>query len=117
MQQILLSLHVLISLLLIGLVLVQHGKGADAGAAFGAGASGSVFGSKGSTPFLVKVTTLLAVLFFASSLTLTYLSSHASDQGLLTVPTPGVEQKKQQQDLPMVEKTVRQGKKSVPKKK
>lgn len=70
--------HVLIALSLIVLVMLQRGKGADAGATFGSGAANTMFGSQGSTPFLVKVTTLLAVLFFASSLGLGYLISHHS---------------------------------------
>ncbi len=75
MQQLILILHVLIAITLIVLVLVQHGKGADAGAAFGSGASNTMFGSAGSTPFLVKITALLAAVFFASSMTLTYLAA------------------------------------------
>ena len=87
MQSVLLSLHVLISLTLIGLVLLQHGKGADAGAAFGAGgASGTLFGSRGATPFLVKLTAFIAVAFFVSSLVLTYTSSHHASGALLEVP-------------------------------
>jgi preprotein translocase subunit SecG len=67
--------HVLISLAIIGLVLVQRGKGAEAGAAFGAGASGTVFGARGSANFLSRSTALLATLFFVSSLSLAYLGS------------------------------------------
>ena len=78
MQQIILILHVLVSISLIALILLQHGKGADVGAAFGSGASNTMFGSAGSTPFLVKVTGLLAGIFFLTSLALTYLvSTHA----------------------------------------
>ena len=73
MQQIILILHVLVSISLIALVLIQHGKGADVGAAFGSGASNTMFGSAGSTPFLVKVTGLLAGIFFLTSLALTYM--------------------------------------------
>lgn len=67
--------HVLISLGIIGFVLLQKGKGAEAGAAFGAGASGTVFGAKGSANFLSRTTALLATLFFASSLALAYIGS------------------------------------------
>ena len=67
--------HTLIALLIIILVLMQRGKGADAGAAFGAGASGTVFGSRGSSSFFSRATAILATAFFASSLTLAYLSS------------------------------------------
>ena len=75
MQALLLMLHVLTAVALVALVLVQHGKGADAGAAFGSGASNTMFGSAGSTPFLVKITACAAAIFFATSLTLSYLSS------------------------------------------
>ncbi len=64
----LISIQVLIAAGLIGLILVQHGKGADMGAAFGSGASGTVFGSQGSGSFLTRATTVLAVLFFLNSL-------------------------------------------------
>lgn len=59
---------------LIGLILLQHGKGADVGAAFGSGASQTVFGSQGSASFLTRTTAVLAVVFFAASLGLAYLS-------------------------------------------
>jgi len=67
--------HTLIALLIIALVLLQRGKGADAGAAFGAGASGTVFGSRGSGSFFSRATAVCATAFFATSLTLAYLSS------------------------------------------
>ncbi len=67
--------HTVIALLIIILVLLQRGKGADAGAAFGAGASGTVFGARGSGSFFSRATAVCATLFFASSLTLAYLSS------------------------------------------
>jgi len=76
MFSIVLGVHVLISVLIIGLVLMQHGKGADAGAAFGSGASGTVFGAQGSASFLSRATALFATLFFISSLTLAYLSGN-----------------------------------------
>ena len=71
----LLVLHILIGCAVIGFVLIQHGKGADMGAAFGSGASGSLFGSAGSANFLSRTTAILAALFFVSSLTLSYLAS------------------------------------------
>ncbi len=67
--------HVLVSAMILVLVLLQRGKGAEAGAAFGAGASGTVFGAKGSANFLSRSTAVLATLFFASSLGLAYLGS------------------------------------------
>ena len=69
--------HTVIALLIIILVLLQRGKGADAGAAFGAGASGTVFGARGSGSFFSRATAVCATLFFASSLTLAYLSSQS----------------------------------------
>lgn len=70
-----LIVHVIIGILMVALVLVQRGKGAEAGAAFGAGASATVFGARGSANFLSRSTALLASLFFATSLGLAYLGS------------------------------------------
>jgi preprotein translocase subunit SecG len=67
--------HVLLAVAIIGIVLLQRGKGADAGAGFGAGASGTVFGARGSANFLSRTTAVLATLFFLTSLGLTYLFS------------------------------------------
>jgi preprotein translocase subunit SecG len=75
LQSLMLIAHVLISVGIILLVLLQRGKGADAGAAFGSGASGTVFGAKGSANFLSRSTATLATLFFLSSLSLAYLGS------------------------------------------
>lgn len=75
MQSILLIIHVLLSISLIGLVLIQQGKGADAGAAFGGGASASMFGASGAGSFLTRLTTGLAIAFFITSLGLAYLSA------------------------------------------
>jgi len=77
LQSIVLMAHVTISALLIVLVLIQRGKGADAGAAFGSGASGTVFGAKGSANFLSRSTAALATLFFVTSLSLAYLGAQA----------------------------------------
>ena len=78
-QKVVLIIHTLIALGIIALVLLQRGKGADAGAAFGAGASGTVFGARGSSNFFSRATAVCATLFFVSSLGLAYLSSQASD--------------------------------------
>lgn len=75
MHTIVLVIHVLAALGVIGLVLLQHGKGADMGAAFGSGASGSLFGATGSANFLSRATAILATAFFVTSLSLTYLAS------------------------------------------
>ena len=77
----LLIVHTLIALAIIALVLLQRGKGAEAGAAFGAGASGTVFGARGSTNFFSRTTAILATLFFASSLALAYMSSQGPAEG------------------------------------
>ena len=75
LQSIITVFHVLLAAALIALVLFQRGKGAEAGAAFGAGASGTVFGAKGSSSFLTRTTGVLAALFFVTSLSLAYLGS------------------------------------------
>ena len=71
-----LVVHILAAICVIGLVLVQHGKGADMGAAFGSGASGSLFGATGSANFLSRTTAVLAAVFFATSLALAYIASN-----------------------------------------
>jgi len=87
METFILVMHVLAALALVGLVLLQHGKGADVGAAFGSGASGSVFGSAGSANFLSRTTAILAVVFFMTSLGLTYFSSRKTEsKGVITQP-------------------------------
>ena len=73
---IILTVHIIVALVIVGLVLMQHGKGADMGAAFGSGASGSLFGSSGSANFLSRATGILAAVFFATSLTLAYVASN-----------------------------------------
>ncbi len=70
-----LTVHILVALAIIGLVLMQHGKGADMGAAFGSGASGSLFGASGSANFLSRTTAVLATVFFLTSLSLAYIAS------------------------------------------
>ena len=70
-----LTVDVIVALCIIGLVLLQHGKGADVGAAFGSGASGSLFGASGSANFLSRTTAILAVVFFLTTFVLAYLAS------------------------------------------
>ncbi len=74
LNEILTIVHVFLCVGLIGLILIQHGKGADAGAAFGSGASATVFGSQGSASFLSRTTAILATLFFVTCLTLAYFT-------------------------------------------
>ena len=79
-----LVLHVLVALTVCGFVLLQHGKGADMGAAFGSGSSGSLFGAAGSANFLSRTTAILATVFFVTSVALTYFGSqHGKPQGLM----------------------------------
>lgn len=80
--------HVVIAVALVGLVLIQQGKGADAGAAFGGGASQTVFGSQGSGSFLTRLTTLLAVVFFVTSFSLAiFAKQRAEVAGEAGIPT------------------------------
>ncbi|MDO9225603.1 MAG: preprotein translocase subunit SecG [Pseudomonadota bacterium] len=79
MEDIVWGVHVLVALVLIGLVLMQHGKGADMGAAFGGGSSGSLFGATGSANFMSRTTAVLATAFFLTSMGLTYFSSQKDD--------------------------------------
>jgi len=70
-----LTVHILVGLTVVGLVLIQHGKGADMGAAFGSGTSGSLFGAAGSANFLSRMTAALATTFFITSMALAYMAS------------------------------------------
>ena len=79
LQTVAVVLHVLLAFGIIGLVLLQRGKGADAGAGFGAGASGTVFGARGSGSFLSRTTAILATLFFLTSLGLSFLFSRGGE--------------------------------------
>ena len=74
METVVWIIHLLVAATLVGLVLLQHGKGADMGAAFGSGASGSLFGASGSANFLSRATAVVATVFFVTSLGLTYFS-------------------------------------------
>ncbi|WP_126454608.1 preprotein translocase subunit SecG [Sulfuriflexus mobilis] len=81
MFTVILVIHVFIAIGLVGLVLIQHGKGADAGAAFGSGSSATVFGSQGSASFLTRLTAVLATGFFISSMSLAYFTREAVREG------------------------------------
>lgn len=72
-----LAIHIIVAIALSGLILIQHGKGADAGASFGSGAAGTVFGASGTSNFLTRATAILATIFFITSLALAY---HAQEQ-------------------------------------
>src|SRR5438105_8100950 len=91
MYQLVLMLHVIICVALVGLILVQQGKGAEIGASFGAGASQTVFGSQGSGSFLWKLTGGIGIAFFATSLLLGYISSYEvkqTNQGVFPMSRP-----------------------------
>jgi len=103
MQSLALVIHVILAVGVIGLVLMQHGKGADAGAAFGSGASATVFGARGSASFLTRATTILASLFFVTSLFLFYMAAHRDSAIRSVTDVPGLVEEAQQQapaDLP-----------------
>jgi preprotein translocase subunit SecG len=78
LRGVILGVHVLLALMIIGLVLLQRGKGAEAGAGFGSGASGTVFGARGTSTLFSKLTAVFAAMFFATSLTLAYLGTHGT---------------------------------------
>ena len=82
MESAVLALHVLAALAVCGFVLLQHGKGADMGGAFGSGSAGSLFGSAGAANFLSRTTAILAAVFFATSLGLTYFSTPTRSGGV-----------------------------------
>jgi len=114
MQTALLVIHILVALGIVSLVLIQHGKGADAGAAFGAGAaggaSGSVFGAKGSSNFLSRSTAILATVFFLTSLSMAYMfrsvdvPTSLMDQQANTTPatTTGTKNSADTTDAPVI---------------
>jgi len=81
MEIFLLAIHVVAAAAILVLVLLQHGKGADMGAAFGTGSAGSVFGAAGSANFLSRATGIAATIFFATSVGLTYVGAHRSSGG------------------------------------
>lgn len=105
MFTIVLTIHIIIAFLLIVLVLMQHGKGADAGANFGGGSSSSqsMFGSGGSATFLSRTTAVLATIFFITSLTLAYIASQqAKGYQSVTTQTQKVLEEQKQTDTPVV---------------
>lgn len=124
MEILILIVHVLVGISVIGLVLLQHGKGADMGAAFGSGSAGSLFGASGSANFLSRTTAVLATLFFVTSLGLTYLGSKQSKpEGVIERTQGGQQESKKDQpagkaaDVPVPSAPVESGSKAgdVPK--
>ncbi|MEJ2453906.1 MAG: preprotein translocase subunit SecG [Candidatus Thiodiazotropha sp.] len=103
MQTILVVFHIFLAIGLVGLILIQHGKGADMGAAFGSGASGTVFGAKGSASFLTRLTAGLATLFFVTSMVMAYFAAQRDDGSVIledTQPPAAEVQVQPQTDLP-----------------
>jgi preprotein translocase subunit SecG len=92
MSAILLIIHIIVCIALIMIVLLQTGKGADMGAAFGGGGSQTLFGSTGASTFLSKATTVAAVVFMLTSLALAYLSSHRTGESIMQRPQAPIEQ-------------------------
>jgi len=109
MEQIILAIHLVVALAIIGLIMLQQGKGADMGASFGAGASQTLFGSDGSGNVLTRATGWLVVLFFASSFGLALLATQKTvvvdDIGLAIPAAVEVEQPALESDLPVVDNT------------
>jgi preprotein translocase subunit SecG len=95
LRGIILGVHVLLALMIIGLVLLQRGKGAEAGAGFGSGASGTVFGARGTSTLFSKLTAVFAAMFFATSLTLAYIGARPTAE-----PTSVLERAAQAQPQP-----------------
>jgi preprotein translocase subunit SecG len=109
LETIVIVVHLLVALAVVGLVLVQQGKGADAGASFGAGGSATVFGGQGSATFLSRFTGILAALFFLTSLGLAYFAKEKAEAlSGIGLPAPAAIQAPQQSapndDVPVLEK-------------
>jgi preprotein translocase subunit SecG len=106
MEQIILIAHLLIALAIIGLIMLQQGKGAEMGASFGSGASQTLFGSDGSTNILTRGTAILATAFFATSITLAIMAKNQSSSvEEIDIPVPLTEQVEllEDSDLPVAE--------------
>lgn len=102
MYQLIIVVHVFLGLGVTALVLMQQGKGADAGAAFSGGGSGSVFGAQGASSFLSRTTAILAALFFATSLGLAMLSGYESKSDDIMDEVPSIEKPLIQEDVPLI---------------
>lgn len=103
LYSVLLIAQVIISVSLVTFILLQHGKGADAGAAFGSGASTTVFGSQGSTSFLSRTTAILATLFFLNSLAMAYLISSTTEAQSVVEQSVIQEQQAMEEESPAVD--------------
>lgn len=114
METLVWAVHILTAVVLIGLVLMQHGKGADMGAAFGTGSAGSLFGSSGSANFLSRSTAVAATVFFITSLSLTYIYSRPVQQmGVMDRVVPAATQAVQ--DAPAADPAGQSKSREIPK--
>jgi preprotein translocase subunit SecG len=105
MQAVVLVVHILAAVGLVAFVLLQQGKGAEMGAAFGSGASATVFGATGSASFLSRTTAILATIFFITSLSLAYFSGNSKHNDSVVTSIPAIEsaiEQKKSEDLPVV---------------
>ncbi|MDC8446024.1 MAG: preprotein translocase subunit SecG [Nitrosomonas sp.] len=103
METLVWSVHVILAVVLIVLVLLQHGKGADMGAAFGSGSAGSLFGATGSATFLSRTTGIIAAMFFITSMSLTYLSmNRTEDLGVMSLIEDAIESSAEEMSRPIV---------------
>ncbi len=100
LHSLLVTLHLALCVGIVGLVLIQRGKGADAGAGFGAGASGTVFGARGSATFFSKATAVIATLFFVTSLALTYVAGKPAEAPKSIVESATTGQPAEQAEMP-----------------
>lgn len=102
MENIVIIVHVLVALAIIGLILLQQGKGAEAGASFGGGASQTIFGSQGGGNFFAKLTGILAVIFFATSFSLAIIAKNTASISLDVSGVPVVEEVQQESEVPTI---------------
>jgi preprotein translocase subunit SecG len=100
LHSLLVTLHLALCVGIVGLVLIQRGKGADAGAGFGAGASGTVFGARGSATFFSKATAVIATLFFVTSLALTYVAGKPAEAPKSIVESATTGETAEQPEMP-----------------
>ena len=114
MEKIILVIHVLTALAIIAFILLQQGKGAAAGASFGAGASQTVFGSQGGSSFFTRATAILATVFFCTSFGLAIIAKNSTSVALDGIPVPIESQVVPQSDVPTVEEATPAAASDVP---
>ncbi|WP_440682533.1 preprotein translocase subunit SecG [Cysteiniphilum halobium] len=92
MLALVITVHIIVAILIVGLILLQQGKGANMGASFGSGASQTVFGSRGAAPFMFKLTAVLVAVFFVTSVSLSYIGKQNANKGAEAQVSSGVSQ-------------------------